>query len=74
MKNYSKKAGVKKIRLHDLRHSHASYLFHHGIDALTISKRLGHEKLQTTLDTYTHLYQSAGDKLLNILNRKKEEL
>lgn len=74
MKNYSKKAGVKRIRLHDLRHSHASYLFHHGIDALTISKRLGHEKLQTTLDTYTHLYQSAGDKLLNILNRKKEEL
>ncbi|WP_300389374.1 tyrosine-type recombinase/integrase [Fusobacterium sp.] len=60
--------------MHDLRHSHASYLFNHGIDPLTISKRLGHEKLQTTLDTYTHLYQSAGDKLLNILNRKKEEL
>lgn len=68
MKLYSQKAGVKKIRLHDLRHSHTSFLFNHGVDALTISKRLGHEKIQTTLDIYTHLYKSANDKLLTVLN------
>lgn len=73
MKNYSKKAGLEKIRLHDLRHSHASYLFNNGIDPLTISRRLGHEKLETTLNIYTHLYQSKNDKLLSILNKKTEE-
>lgn len=72
MKEYAVKAGVKKIRLHDLRHSHASFLFNNGIDIMTIALRLGHEEVQTTLETYTHLYKKANIELRNLLNKKKK--
>lgn len=52
----SKAAGVKRIRVHDIRHSHASLLIEMGFSPLLIAERLGHEKVQTTLDTYSHLY------------------
>ena len=51
-----KKSGVKKIRVHDIRHSHASLLVELGFSPLLIAERLGHEKVQTTMDTYSHLY------------------
>lgn len=51
-----KKSGVKKIRVHDLRHSHASLLIQMGAPILLVSERLGHEKIQTTLQLYSHLY------------------
>ena len=51
-------AGVERIRLHDLRHSHASLLIHLGCPVLLVSERLGHEDVQTTLRTYGHLYPS----------------
>ena len=66
---YSEKAGLKKIRIHDLRHSHASYLFNNGVDILTIAKRLGHENIETTLGIYAHTYTLADEKLLKILNK-----
>lgn len=50
------KAGVKEIRVHDLRHSHASLLIELGCSPLLIAERLGHEKIETTLQTYSHLY------------------
>lgn len=56
--NYIKEAGVQKIRLHDLRHSHASYLINAGNDIQIVSKRLGHANTSTTLDIYAHLYPS----------------
>lgn len=52
----SKKANVKRIRIHDLRHSHASLLIELGFSPLLISERLGHENIETTLQTYSHLY------------------
>ena len=51
-----KLSGVKQIRLHDLRHSHASLLIELGFSPLLIADRLGHEKVETTLNTYSHLY------------------
>ncbi len=51
-----KKSGIKRIRLHDLRHSHASLLIELGFSPLLISERLGHENIETTLNTYSHLY------------------
>ena len=57
------KTGVKIIRLHDLRHSHASYLIDKGVQIAIISERLGHEKVSTTLDTYGHLYPSRQAEL-----------
>jgi integrase len=51
-----KASGVKRIRLHDLRHSHASLLIEMGFTPLAIAERLGHEKVITTMNTYAHLY------------------
>lgn len=53
-----KASGVKVIRVHDTRHSHASLLIEMGFSPLLIADRLGHEKVQTTMDTYSHLYPS----------------
>lgn len=68
MKRYSKKAEVKQIRLHDLRHSHASMLINAGVNPLAISKRLGHARVDMTLNVYSHLYPSYDEKLMNILD------
>ena len=51
-----KLSGVKRIRVHDLRHSHASFLIEKGFSPLLIADRLGHENIETTLQTYSHLY------------------
>ena len=51
-----KASGVKRIQVHDIRHSHASLLVEMGSSPLLIAERLGHEKVQTTMDTYSHLY------------------
>lgn len=56
MKAASKRAGLPKIRIHDLRHSNASMLINAGVDIMEISRRLGHESTKTTWDTYGHLY------------------
>lgn len=55
-KETNKKVKLKEIRLHDLRHSHASYLINKGYDIQIVSKRLGHSKISTTYDIYAHLY------------------
>lgn len=54
--NYVADAEVKKIRLHDFRHSHASYLINKGAIISMIASRLGHSDVATTLNTYSHLY------------------
>ena len=51
-----RKHGLRQIRIHDLRHSHASLLIEMGFSPLLISERLGHEDIKTTLQTYSHLY------------------
>lgn len=63
------KTDVKIIRVHDLRHSHASLLVELGFSAKLIADRLGHEKIQTTLDTYSHLYPN---KQLEVVQRLNE--
>ena len=73
MKHYHKVANVKKIRLHDLRHSHASLLIHLGINPLVIARRLGHEKVETTLNTYSHLFPNSNKELIDLLGAIKEK-
>lgn len=68
MRRVCKKSGVKQIRIHDLRHSHASLLIELGFTPLLIAERLGHEKVQTTLDTYSHLYPNKGNLISNKLD------
>ena len=63
-------SGVKKIRLHDLRHSHASLLISKlGAQPNLVADRLGHEKIQTTLSTYSHLYPDQSRKLADQLEK-----
>lgn len=57
---YIEIAGVKKIRIHDLRHSHASMLIHLNVPITVVSKRLGHSSIDMTLKKYAHCY-SDGD-------------
>jgi integrase len=48
-------AEVPRIRLHDLRHTHASHLLMAGINVKVVSERLGHASVSFTLDTYAHV-------------------
>ena len=58
-----KKSGVKHIRLHDIRHSHCALLYELGIKPLEIAERLGHERVETTMQVYAHLYPNKQEKL-----------
>ena len=49
------RAGVKVIRLHDARHTHASLMLKQGIHPKVVQERLGHASIQMTLDTYSHV-------------------
>lgn len=64
-----KLSGVKKIRIHDLRHSHASLLIELGFSPLLISERLGHENIETTLSTYSHLYPNKHSEVASALSK-----
>ena len=66
---YIKKAGVHRLTLHDLRHSHATMLVNLNENIVAISKRLGHENIQMTLNTYSHLYKDSDEKMLDTLNK-----
>jgi integrase len=50
-----RKTGLRNIRLHDARHSHASLMLKLGIHPKVVQERLGHSSIQVTLDTYSHL-------------------
>jgi len=49
-----KKAMLPAIRLHDLRHTHATLALQAGIHPKVVSERLGHATISITLDTYSH--------------------
>lgn len=68
-----KASGVKRIRIHDLRHSHASMLVELGFSPLEIADRLGHEKIETTLNTYSHLYPNKQIKIADRLDSEYKE-
>ena len=75
MSRGTKLSGVKRIRLHDLRHSHASLLISKlGAQPNLVAERLGHEKIQTTLSTYSHLYPNQSRSLADQLNGLVEEI
>lgn len=63
----SEKAGVKRIRVHDLRHSHVSLLIELGYSAIAIADRLGHESIDITY-RYAHLFPSKQDEMAESLS------
>ncbi len=62
-----KKANLPYIRIHDFRHSHASYLISKGVNMYTVSRRLGHSSIQMTIDRYTHLMPDAQDEVMKAI-------
>lgn len=63
------RAKVKRIRIHDFRHSHASLLANEGINIQEVAKRLGHSKIDMTWNRYSHLYPRESERALKVLNK-----
>ncbi len=63
------RSGVKRIRVHDIRHSHASLLIRMNTDIASVSERLGHSSITMTLDTYTHAYINADRAIVESLEK-----
>ena len=70
-KFYAETAGIKKIRIHDFRHSHASVLANSGINIQEVARRLGHSDVKQTWETYAHLYPDEEERAVKILNQIK---
>ena len=68
-KRFAEAAGVKKIRIHDFRHSHVSLLANKGINIQEIARRLGHSNIEMTWNTYSHLYPKEEERAIKILNK-----
>jgi len=70
-----RRTGLRGIRLHDARHSHASLMLKQGVHPKIVQERLGHASIQVTLDTYSHvapgLQQIAAETFDNIVLHKK---
>ena len=72
-----RKAGLPHIRLHDLRHTHASLLLQAGVHIKVVQERLGHSSIRVTLDTYSHvlggLQEAAAQRFDDLLVAKRIE-
>ena len=62
-----KLSGVKRIRIHDLRHSHVALLINMGYSAVAIAERVGHESVEITY-RYAHLFPSKQTEMADKLN------
>lgn len=63
IKQIAKKAGLYQISTHGLRHTHATLLVASGMDIKQVQARLGHSKIDTTLNIYTHVLKDRQDKI-----------
>ena len=66
---FAETASIKKITIHEFRHSHASLLCNAGINIKEIARRLGHANVEITWRTYAHLYPAEEEKAIAILNK-----
>ena len=67
----SKATGVKRIRIHDIRHSHISLLIDMGFTAIAIADRVGHESIDITYN-YAHLFPSRQSEMADRLDVERE--
>lgn len=75
--NVIRRAGLPHIRLHDLRHTHASLLLRAGVHPKIVQERLGHSSIRVTLDTYSHvmggLQEAAAQRFDDFLSARAAE-
>jgi integrase len=62
------KAGIRKIRLHDLRHTFGSLLIQSGASIVYVKEQMGHSSIQVTVDTYGHLIPGANISFVDKLD------
>jgi integrase len=72
-KRNSELANLKKIRIHDFRHSCASLLINNNASITLVANYLGHTKIDETLNTYSHMYKNSLNSLMDILNKLEED-
>ena len=74
--SFSEKYGLPHINPHAFRHTHASILYFNNVDSVSISKRLGHSKVSTTSDIYSHIIKEADSRsaecIANAILRPKQ--
>ena len=68
----SKASGVKRIRVHDIRHSHVSHLIELGFSAVAIADRVGHESIDITY-RYAHMFPSKQEEMASKLDVERGE-
>ena len=64
--------GLKAIRIHDFRHSCASLLINNGANVTLVAKYLGHTKTEGTLNTYSHMFSTALDSVVSVIDSLKD--
>ena len=68
----AKETSVKRIRIHDLRHSHVSLLIEMGFSAVAIADRVGHESIEITY-RYAHLFPSKQKEMAEKLEFERND-
>lgn len=58
----------RRPRIHDIRHSHASFLLNNGVPTMVVSKRLGHASIKVTVDRYGHILPESQDAVRALLD------
>ena len=64
-----KRAGLTRVRFHDLRHTFATLALQNGVDVKTVSGMLGHYSAGFTLDTYAHMTTAAQKEAARVMKR-----
>jgi len=67
-KRVLRKAGMREMRVHDIRHTFASLLLSNGESPVYVKEQLGHSSIQMTVDTYGHLIPGSNRKAVNQLD------
>lgn len=62
------KAELNRIRSHDFRHSCASLLINNSVNVTLVAKYLGHTKIEETLNTYSHMFSTALDSVVSVID------
>jgi integrase len=72
-----KRAGIRRIRFHDLRHTFASLMISNGEDIVRVSRLMGHATASFTLNVYSHMlpreHDASGDRLASLVFGNKME-
>ena len=66
-------AELKRIRIHDFRHSCESLLIDNGVNVTLVAKYLEHTKIEETLNTYSHMFSTALDSVVSVIDSLEDK-